>query len=78
MKTITVPKTIEGIRDALFDEINSLRAGKGNLQQARAVSQLAAQVIDSIRVGIQYGRLIETQKKTGYEIPLGSKQLKGT
>ena len=32
-----VPKTVEGLRDALFDEINSLRSGGGNLQRARAL-----------------------------------------
>ena len=70
---LPVPKTIEGVRDALFDEINLLRAGKSNLQQARAVAQLASQVIDSIRVGIQYGRLLQKAKGEP-EIPLGSAQ----
>jgi hypothetical protein len=45
-EVIVIPKTIEGLRDALFDEINSLRSGQGNLQQARAIAQLSAQAID--------------------------------
>lgn len=68
---MTVPKTIEGLRDALFDEINLLRSGKGNLQQARAVAQLSAQAIDSIRVQIQYGRMI-MQAKNEKPIQLGT------
>lgn len=69
----SVPKTIEGLRDALFDEINLLRSGQSSLQQARAVSQLAAQAIDSIRVQIQYGRLLLEQKDANAKpIQLGS------
>ncbi len=59
---IQIPKTIEGLREALFDEINQLRSGKGNLQRARAIAQLSAQTIDSIRVQIQYGRLLLANK----------------
>lgn len=58
-----VPKTLEGLRDAIFAEINALRKGTGNLQQARAISQLATQAIDSIRVEIQYGRMLLEAKK---------------
>lgn len=67
---VAIPKTIEGLREALFDEINQLRAGKGNLQRARAVSQLASQAIDSIRVQIQYGRMMLAANEER-PIPLG-------
>jgi hypothetical protein len=69
--TMPVPKTIEGLRDALLDEINLLRSGRGSLQQARAVAQIAAQAIDSIRVQIQYGRLL-AQAKNEKPIGIGS------
>ncbi|OFZ03686.1 MAG: hypothetical protein A2X97_14085 [Bdellovibrionales bacterium GWA1_52_35] len=72
-KMMTVPKTIEGLRDAIFDEINQLRSGKGNLQQARAVAQLSAQAIDSMRVQIQYGRMV-MQAKNEKPLQLGSDQ----
>jgi hypothetical protein len=67
---IEIPKTIEGLREALFDEINELRSGKGNLQRARAIAQLGAQAIDSIRVQIQYGRMLLGNKDTK-AVPLG-------
>lgn len=76
MKEIkTIPKTTEGLRDALFDEINALRSGKSNPQNARALCQLANQVIDSIRVQIQYGRLLNDKEKTKAQsnILLGTK-----
>lgn len=63
MSVQKIPKTTEGLRDALFDEINALRAGKSNVQQARALCQLADKVIDSIRVQIQYGRLLNDKDK---------------
>lgn len=58
-----IPKTLEGLRDAIFDEINSLRVGTGNIQKSRAIALLASQAIDSIRVQIQYGRLVSQQQK---------------
>lgn len=76
-KMMKIPKTIEGLRDALLDEINSIRTGGGNLQQARAVSQLAAQAIDTIRVQIQYGRLINEARKQG-PIRIGSEVKNGS
>lgn len=53
-----IPKTAEGLRDALFEEINALRAGKSTPQKARVIANLAAQVIDSMRVQIQHGRMM--------------------
>lgn len=67
-----VPKTTEGLRDALFDELNALRAGKSNPQQARAVAQMADKIIDSIRVQIQYGRLLHESGKPAKQIHLGA------
>lgn len=67
----SVPKTAEGLRDALFDEINALRANKTTAVRARAISTLAAQVIDSLRVQIQHGRLINEAKESA-TMQLGS------
>ena len=61
-----IPKTIEGLRDVLFDEIKQLREGTSNPTRARVIAQMAGQVIDSLRVQIQYGRLI----KEGNDKPL--------
>lgn len=58
-----VQKSTEGLRDALFDELNSLRQGKSTPQKARAMSLLARDIIDSIRVQIQYARLLNDKKE---------------
>lgn len=62
-KLMVIPKTTEGLRDALFDEINLLRQNKTTPNRARALSQLARDVIDSIRVQIQYQRLMTGEGK---------------
>lgn len=67
-----VPKTTEGLRDALFDELNELRAGRSNPQKSRAIAQMADKIIDSIRVQIQYGRLLHDQNKTQKPMFLGT------
>jgi hypothetical protein len=74
-KLQVIPKTTEGLRDALFDEINALRQGKSNPQHARVLCQLANKVIDSIRVQIQYGRLLNDKEKASAQsnILLGTK-----
>jgi hypothetical protein len=69
-----VKKTAEGLRDALFDEINLLRSNKTTPNRARAISQLARDVIDSLRVQIQHQRLLVGQGKKG--VFLGSPENK--
>lgn len=66
-----VPTTVEGLRDALFDEINLLRAGKTTPQKARAISHLAAQVVQSLQVQIQYQKLM-AQMGSNKPIQIGS------
>lgn len=73
-----VPKTVEGLRDALFDEINSLRTGGGNLQRARVLAQLSSQIIDSMRVQIQHGRLMIEGKKSIKGVELGTNKTKNS
>lgn len=69
---LPVPRTAEGLRDALFDEINGIRAGTTTPQRARAVAQLAGQVIDSLRVQIQTERLLLAIKKKKKPLLLGT------
>ena len=69
---LIIPKTIEGLRDALFEELQLLREGKSNPQKSRAVAQMADKIIDSMRVQIQYGRLIVDQEKKYGTTLLGS------
>lgn len=53
-----IPKTTEGLREALFDEINGLRDGTTTPTRARLICQAAARIIDSIRVQIQHNKVL--------------------
>ena len=57
------PKTTEGLRDILFDEMALLRHGKIDVKRARATANLAKQIIESIRVQVQFQRVIKQTKK---------------
>lgn len=59
-----IPKTAEGLRDALFDEINQLRMGKGNVARARVVAQLAHRIIEAARLSIQLHGKINDKTQT--------------
>ena len=48
-----ITMSAEGLRDALFDEINSLRSGKGNIQRAKVIAQLAHRIIEAARLSLQ-------------------------
>jgi hypothetical protein len=56
-------KTTEGLRDLLFDEIQLLRAGKIDNTRARATANLARQIIESVRVQVQFKRVLNDSKK---------------
>lgn len=52
-----IKKNAAGLRDAIFDEINSMRAGTGDVKRAHAIANLVKQVIDAARVEIQAKQL---------------------
>lgn len=74
VNTKPITRTAQGLRDALFDEMDLLRSGKSNPAQARSMSLLANSVIGALTAEIDYNRyIIETKTsadKTG-SLPLG-------
>jgi hypothetical protein len=65
-------RTSIGLRNALFDEIDALRRGDGNPERAVAVSKLAATIIDTVRVEIQYRKSGLDDDPTSKGMLLGS------
>lgn len=63
--------TTEDLRDILFEEIELLRSGKITAQRSRATANLARQIIESIRVQVQFGKMLTEMKgqKLGNEVP---------
>lgn len=56
-------KTTEGLREMLFDELILLRSGKIDQSRARATANIARQIIESIRVQVQFQRVLNENKK---------------
>ena len=64
-------RTTQCLRDALFDELDELRSGKGDPVKAQAVAQLAKQIMNTARVEMEFVRTIAASEVTGKPIGLG-------
>jgi hypothetical protein len=54
--SVPIVRTSAGLRDAIFDEIDSIRAGTSNPTRANAVAKLAAGVVETVRMEIEVHR----------------------
>jgi hypothetical protein len=52
-------RSTTGLRDALFDEIDRIRAGTGNLLEAGAIARLAQQIVNVTRMEMEYAKTAE-------------------
>lgn len=50
LKTAPVVRTSAGLRDAIFDEIDAVRAGASNPTRANAVAKLAMGIVETVRM----------------------------
>lgn len=55
----SIDRTSSGLRDALLDEIDAMRAGESNATRANAVAKLAGQVVDTVRMEMEVQRHAE-------------------
>lgn len=53
-------RTSLGLRDALFDELDALRAGESTPQKASAISRVCTAVINSVKMETEYQRNVQT------------------
>lgn len=60
-----IDRTGQGLRDALFDEIDLIRTGNGDRRRAMAVAALAGRVMDTVKVEIEYAKQMSMASKTG-------------
>ena len=56
-----VARSSAGLRDALFDEIDSLRQGRTLPARANAVAKLATVVIESVRMELEVAKHAKQQ-----------------
>jgi hypothetical protein len=54
----TVERTGEGLRNALFDEIDAFRAGTGDRRRALAVVELARQITKIAWLEVEFARRV--------------------
>ncbi len=70
--TKKTPRNSKGLRDVLFDEIESLRSGDGDPTRALAIANLAKQVINTVKIELDYHRELARQQDTGNPLKLGT------
>jgi hypothetical protein len=56
----TIKRSSTGLRDAIFDEWDALRQGKSNPKQAMAVAHLAKQIVNSVKIEIEFAAHVRT------------------
>lgn len=65
-------RTSAGLRDALFDELDSLRNGSSNPAKANAVAKLSDQVIATVKMELDVQKHIAKYKPAGLSPQLGA------
>lgn len=78
-KNTTAPNPITrnsaGLRDALFDEIDSIRKGTSTPLRANAVAKLASSIVETVRMEMEVQRHVRSvpggSVPTPVELPLG-------
>lgn len=51
-----IVRTSAGLRDAIFDEIDSIRNGSSNPTRANAVAKLATGIVETVRMELEVQR----------------------
>ena len=74
-KPHSITRSGQGLRDALFAEIEELRSGEGNPQRAQAVAKLAQQVISMTRLEIEFQTAVLAHAEKGVALALGEMPL---
>lgn len=54
MKNPVIARTTEGIRDALFDEIDELRGGGGDIKRAKALAAMAQNILKAAELDLKF------------------------
>jgi hypothetical protein len=50
----SVSRSSQGLRDLMFDELDAIRNGRSNPNRLIAVSKIACQIINSVKMEIEY------------------------
>lgn len=69
---IAKSRTAQGLRDILFDEIEELQSGRGDPQKALAVAGLAKQIVNTVKVEMEFTRQQQQIKDLGGDVEVGT------
>lgn len=70
-------RTIETLRDHLFDALDALKAGSMDVDHAKAVSDIAQTIINSAKVEVEFMRARGSDRSTGFVPELPAPQQPG-
>jgi len=70
-------RTSAGLRNILFDEIDSLRIGESNPARARSLAMLANTALKSVEVEIEFHKYVSDVSKFGGGAKIGILELGG-
>lgn len=57
-KNTVIDRNTSGIREVLFQELQSLRSGDSTPQRASAIAKLCGQIVNSAKLDIDYQRFV--------------------
>lgn len=72
MTNAKITRTTSGLREALFDQMDSLRDGKTTPHVSASMAKLAVQIINSVRLEIEYQRHIASTPATGQVLSISA------
>jgi len=79
MTSKTLVRNTVGLRDALFEEWESLRDGSSNPARARSIAMMANTILQSVQVEIEYHKYVSDISKVPQDgkkdISLGTTQI---
>lgn len=69
-------KNIADLRETLFDTIDMLKAGKLDVEKAKAITDVAQVIVNSAKAEIDFLKHVNQQGNTGFIGTSDKKQLK--
>lgn len=67
-----IVRTAEGLRNALFDEIDNIKSGNSDIKQANAVAKIAKTIVDVTKMELEYSKYEDLQPLGNQPLKLGS------
>lgn len=68
---LPIERSAEGLRDALFDELNLLRTGEATTNHARALANIARLIVETARLEVQQLKAVQ---QAAQSLRLGSRR----